>query len=98
VIEDNEVTGNTNGIIIAAGAEGNVIRRNTVVANPPVQISLTFPTANGVDIRNGATTGTNTIDDNLCLTAVNAACPDVDKRGNGKGNGKGNGRNEKKDK
>jgi parallel beta-helix repeat protein len=90
VIEDNEVTGNTNGIIIAAGAEGNVIRRNTVVANPPLQVSVSFPTANGVDIRNGATTGTNTIDDNVCLTAVNAACPDVDKRGNGK--------NEKKDK
>ena len=73
--------GNTNGIILVAGAEGNIIRRNTVVGNPPVQISTTFPAAGGVDIRNSAAPGTNTIDDNVCLTAVNAACPDVDERG-----------------
>jgi len=42
---------------------------------------MTFPAADGVDIRNGAAPGTNTIDDNVCLTAVNAACPDVDERG-----------------
>jgi parallel beta-helix repeat protein len=81
VIEDNKVTGNTNGIVLVAGVAGNVIRRNIVVGNPPVQVSMTFPTFGGVDIRNGATAGTNTIDDNVCLTAVNAACPDVDERG-----------------
>jgi parallel beta-helix repeat protein len=81
VIEDNKVTGNTNGIVLVAGTTGNVVRRNIVVANPPVQVSVTFPQADGVDIRNGATPGTNTIEDNICLTAVNAACPDVDARG-----------------
>jgi parallel beta-helix repeat protein len=81
VIEDNKVTGNTNGIVLVAGTTGNVVRRNIVVANPPVQISVTFPAADGVDIRNGATPGTNTIEDNICLTALNAACPDVDARG-----------------
>ena len=81
MIEENRVTGNTNGIILVAGVAGNVIRRNVVVANPPVQVSAAFPTADGVDIRNGAATGTNTIEDNICLTAVNAACPDVDTRG-----------------
>jgi parallel beta-helix repeat protein len=77
VIEDNTITGNTNGIVLVSGVAGNVIQRNVVVGNPPVQISMTFPAADGVDIRNGATPGTNTIDDNICLTAVNAACPAV---------------------
>jgi len=81
VIEDNKIMGNTNGIIVVAGAAGNVIRRNTVVGNPPVQVSTTFPAAGGVDIRNGAAAGTNTIDDNVCLTAVNAPCPAVDQQG-----------------
>lgn len=81
MIEDNRVTGNTNGIVLVAGVAGNIIRGNIVVANPPVQISTTFPAADGVDIRNGAAAGTNTIDDNICLTAVNAACAAVDERG-----------------
>jgi len=72
--------------VIAAGTTGNVVRRNTVVANPPVQISVTFPQADGVDIRNLSASGTNTFDDNVCLTALNAACPAVDKHGpHGKG-------------
>jgi len=74
-IEDNKVTGNTNGIILAPGVVGNVVRRNFVVGNP-------LPDdAPGVDIRNGATVGANTIEDNVCLTAVNAPCPAIDKRG-----------------
>ncbi len=81
VIEDNRVTGNTNGIVLVAGTTGNIIRRNVVVANPPLQVSVTFPQAGGVDIRNGATPGANTIDDNVCMTALNAACPAVDAHG-----------------
>jgi parallel beta-helix repeat protein len=81
VIEDNTLVGNTNGIILVPGVEGNVIRHNIVAGNPPVQISVTFPAADGVDIRNQATPGTNTIDDNFCLTSVNAPCPVVGRRG-----------------
>ena len=82
VIEDNTVLGNTNGIIVFAGAEGNVIRHNIVAGNPPVQLSVTFPADDGADIKDLATPGANTIDDNFCLTAVNvAACPAVGKRG-----------------
>jgi parallel beta-helix repeat protein len=81
VIEDNTVTGNANGIILLAGVEGNVIRHNTVLGNPPVQFSVTFPQPDAVDIRNAATPGANTIDDNVCLTAINATCSAVGRRG-----------------
>jgi parallel beta-helix repeat protein len=77
VIEDNTILGNTNGIVLVAGVEGNVIRHNKIAGNPPVQISVTFPTADGVDIRNQATAGANTFKDNFCLTAVNAPCPAI---------------------
>jgi parallel beta-helix repeat protein len=83
VIEDNTVLGNTNGIIVFPGAEGNVIRHNIVAGNPPVQLSVTFGKADdGADIKDLATPGANTIDDNFCLTAVNvAACPAVGRKG-----------------
>jgi len=84
VTEDNTVTGNTNGIVLVPGVEGNVIRKNVVVANPPVQVSVSFPATNGVDISNAATPGTNKIDDNVCLTAVNAECPALEEHGHKK--------------
>ena len=77
VIEDNEVLGNTNGIILVAGVEGTVIRRNVVAGNPPIQISNSFPGEQGVDIRNGTAPGATTFKDNVCLTGVNAPCPAV---------------------
>ena len=80
MIEDNTVLGNTNGIILVPGVEGNIVRHNVVVGNPPVQISVTFPLDGGVDIRNQATPGTNTIDDNFCLTSVNAPRPAIGRR------------------
>jgi parallel beta-helix repeat protein len=81
VIEDNTLVGNTNGIVLVPGVEGNVIRHNVALGNPPVQDSVTFPTDGGVDILNQATAGTNTIDDNLCQTSVNAQCSPVNRRG-----------------
>jgi len=77
VIEHNTVVGNTNGIILNPGVEGNVVRDNVVVGNPPVQLSVTLPADDGVDIRNTATPGTNTITDNVCVTGVNAPCPAI---------------------
>jgi parallel beta-helix repeat protein len=92
VIEDNTLVGNTNGIVLVPGVEGNVIRHNLVAGNPPVQISVTFPAADGVDIRNQSTPGTNTIDDNFCLTSVNAPCPAIGRRGDHDERGRGDGR------
>jgi parallel beta-helix repeat protein len=78
IIVDNVVVGNANGIILLAGNSGNFFRHNIIVGNPPVQVSVNSPTTSGVDIRNDATAGANTFEDNVCLTAVNAACPGVD--------------------
>ena len=78
VITDNVVTGNTNGIFIVAAVTGNLIRRNIVAGNSPLQVSVSNPGPVGVDIRNLAPADANTIVDNVCLTAVGVTCPAVD--------------------
>jgi len=78
VIVDNIVTGNTNGIFIAPVVTGNLIRRNIIAGNSPVQVSVTNPAAGGVDIRNLAPADANTIVDNVCLTSIGVTCPAVD--------------------
>jgi parallel beta-helix repeat protein len=78
LIEDNTVLGNSNGIYLAAGVAGNVIRRNFVAGNPPVQVSVAVPATSGWDIRNLAAPAANTFADNFCLTSINAACPALD--------------------
>jgi len=65
---------NANGITLVSGVQGNVILGNLVVGNPPIQVSVNNPTIVGVDIRDLATPGANTIIDNVCLTALNAVC------------------------
>jgi parallel beta-helix repeat protein len=80
IIVDNFVVGNTNGITLVAGVEGNIIAGNLVVGNPPVQVSVTIPTTPGVDIRNLATPGSNVVEGNVCLTTVNAVCATADTR------------------
>jgi parallel beta-helix repeat protein len=75
LIEDNTIVGNTNGIVLVEGVEGNIIRRNVVAGNPPVQVSESFPGDTGVDIKNLASPDANTLKNNLCLTSVNAPCP-----------------------
>ena len=74
VIVDNSVLGNANGIVLDAGVERNVIVRNLIVGNPPVQTSVNNPGTVGADIRNLSTPGSNTIEGNVCLTPVNAVC------------------------
>jgi parallel beta-helix repeat protein len=77
VIEENLVTGNTNGIYIAAAVGKNVVRENTVVGNPPVQVANTRPDARALDIVNLAPATQTDFDRNRCLTALNAPCPAV---------------------
>ena len=76
-MEDNTIVGNAVGIRLVAGTEGNIIRRNLVTANPPVQVAVSNPSSTGVDILNLATAGANAFVGNVCLTSVNAPCPSV---------------------
>ncbi len=47
LIEKNKIGGNLNGVLIAAPTQGgNVIRRNIIVGNPPVQVSKEFGASN----------------------------------------------------
>lgn len=59
----------------------NTIRRNTIVANPPVQVAVDHNANVGYDINNLADDGANTFHGNICMTALNAPCPKVS-RGN----------------
>jgi parallel beta-helix repeat protein len=77
IVDDNTVVGNATGIYLVAGTEGNLIRRNLVTANPPVQVSVSTPSTAGVDIRNLAAPGANAFVGNICLSSINAPCPSV---------------------
>ena len=69
LIEDNSITGNSNGILIQTGASGNTMRRNIVAGNPPGQVSRTYGPI-GFDIKDEAPTNgaRNTFDRNWCIT------------------------------
>jgi parallel beta-helix repeat protein len=77
VVEENTVTGNTNGLYMTKAVQGNIIRRNLIVGNPPVQMDLDHTSAKGVDILNLAPDGKNTFRGNKCLTSVSAPCPAI---------------------
>lgn len=68
-IENNKLSGNVNGILIASPRR-NVIRRNIVVGNPAVQVSKDYGTAIGADIQDLSPAGTNSFEGNYCLTYV----------------------------
>ena len=75
VIEENTMSGNTNGIYIAAavGAD-NLVRENLAIGNPGIQTGVTRPAAQAVDILNLAPAGRVTFERNACITSVNAQC------------------------
>jgi parallel beta-helix repeat protein len=77
VIEQNTISGNTNGIFIAPGVQGNIFRLNLITGNPALQVGLDhpFPGTSGVDVLNLSTTGANAFVGNECLTSVGAPCP-----------------------
>jgi parallel beta-helix repeat protein len=75
LIERNNIGGNLNGVYIASAA-GNIIRRNIIAGNPPVEISHTFGKVIGADIQDTSPAGTdNTFDENHCLTYAGKADP-----------------------
>ena len=69
VIEQNSITGNTNGVLIQAGASGNTIRQNIAAGNPPSLISRTYGPI-GFDIKDEAAANgaRNTFERNWCIT------------------------------
>ena len=69
VIENNSLTGNTNGLLIQTGATGNSIRTNVVVGNPPSQLSRTYGPI-GFDIKDEAPVNgaRNTFERNWCIS------------------------------
>lgn len=77
IVEENVVSGNTNGIYIAPTVGSNVVRDNTVVGNPAIQIGNSRPDARALDIVNLSPAGQTIFERNVCITAVNAPCPAV---------------------
>jgi len=77
VIEQNLVTGNTNGIYIAATVGQNVIRNNTAIGNPAIQVGNTRPETRALDIVNLAPADRTVFDRNKCLTGLAAPCPAI---------------------
>jgi hypothetical protein len=87
LIEKNKIGGNLNGVLIASTTQGgNVIRRNLIAGNPPVQVSNEFGASVGADIQDRSTPGANTFEDNRCLTYMGsvepAPCPSISKPDN----------------
>jgi hypothetical protein len=75
VIEENGIGGNINGILVAPTAVGNLIRKNVIVGNPPVQLGS--PPV-GFDIRNLSPPGANHFEENLCITSTGfPPCPNL---------------------
>lgn len=77
VIELNLVTGNTNGIYIAAAVGQNVIRNNTAIGNPAIQVGNTRPEVRALDIVNLSPADRTVFDRNKCATALAAPCPAI---------------------
>jgi parallel beta-helix repeat protein len=79
VAEENDIGGNTNGVVFFDTSSDNVVRRNIIVGNPAAQVVKTFVLANqqGADIafRSSFTGTNNTLKDNFCLTYLQGAGP-----------------------
>lgn len=74
VIEENTIFGNSNGVYLTAGTQGNIIHGNLITGNPSVQTDVDNPSDGGVDILNLANAGDNAFLGNICITSVNAPC------------------------
>jgi hypothetical protein len=84
LIENNKIGGNINGVYLGGGGNvtGNIIRRNVILGNPPAEAVRAFGVPIGADIQDFSPAGTNTFEDNRCLTYSGAGpspCPNVGK-------------------
>src|SRR6516225_11057173 len=73
LIEKNKFGGNINGLYLGAEVPpdlptGNIIRRNVILGNPPAEAIREFGVSIGADIQDFSPAGTNTFEDNRCLT------------------------------
>jgi hypothetical protein len=69
LVEQNSITGNVNGLLIQAGALGNIIRQNIAAGNPPSLVSRLYGPI-GFDIKDEASSngGRNTFERNWCIS------------------------------
>ena len=77
IIEENSVTGNTQGIFIGPATRDTLIRANMVIGNPAIQVGISHREARTADIVNLAPEGQTTFERNVCVSGVNAPCPIV---------------------
>jgi parallel beta-helix repeat protein len=87
VAEENDIGGNTNGVLFFDTSSDNVVRRNKIVGNPAAQVSKSFtaPNQQGADIafRPDFAGANNITEDNFCLTYIagsgpaTAPCPNI---------------------
>jgi len=81
IIEENGMGGNINGLALfpigALTPTGNLIRKNVIVGNPPIEVSADNTGINpaGADIRDFSAAGSNTFEGNLCVTYTGATNP-----------------------
>ncbi len=77
LVELNVVTGNTNGIYIGAAVGRNVVRNNTALGNPAIQVGATRAEVRALDIVNLSPPERTLFDRNRCVTALAAPCPAI---------------------
>jgi hypothetical protein len=79
IVEENGMGGNINGLALfrfgAATPAGNLIRKNVIVGNPPMEVSAANPAIVGADIRDFSVPGSNTFEENLCITYTGGHTP-----------------------
>ena len=72
IVEDNAFGGNMNGVFLAGmNTRGNLIRRNVIAGNPPIQVETTFGRI-GFDIQDLAPADANMFERNFCRTYFGA--------------------------
>jgi hypothetical protein len=83
LVENNKIGGNINGVYFGGGGNvvGNIVRRNVILGNPPAEAIREFGASIGADIQDLSAPGTNTFEDNRCLTYAGktdpAPCPNI---------------------
>src|SRR5258707_8582710 len=79
LVEDDNIGGNTNGVLFFNTSSDNIVRRNIIAGNPAAQVIKTFFLANqhcaDIAFRPTFAGANNAFKDNFCLTYIHGACP-----------------------